>query len=55
MTMTTPRESGLLEEIERRSRGHSIVSVVAYPSSSQEMHVTLRMKADAPAAIERVA
>ena len=55
MTMTTSRESRLLEEIERRSRGHSIVSVVAYPTSSQETHVTLRMKADAPVAIERVA
>ena len=55
MTMTTPRESRLIEEIERRSQGHSIVSVVAYPTSSQETHVTLRMKADPPAAIERVA
>jgi predicted transcriptional regulator len=55
MTMTTSRESRLLDEIERRSRGHSIVSVVAYPSSAQEMHVTLRMKADSPVAIERVA
>jgi hypothetical protein len=55
MTMTTSRENRLLEEIERRSQGHSIVSVVAYPTSSQETHVTLRMKADAPVAIERVA
>jgi len=55
MTMTTLRETGLLGEIERRSRGHSIVSVVAYPTSSREMHVMLRMKADPPAAIERVA
>lgn len=55
MTMTTPCRGRLLEEIERRSRGHSIVSVVAYPTSSQEMQVTLRMKADAPPAIERVA
>ena len=55
MTMTTSRKTALLEEIERRSIGHSIVSVVAYPTSSQEMHVMLRMKADAPAAIEKVA
>jgi len=55
MTMTTSRKAGLLEEIERRSRGHSIVSVVAYPISSQEMQVMLRMRADAPVAIERVA
>jgi len=55
MTMTTACRGGLLEEIERRSRGHSIVSVVAYPTSPHEMQVTLRMKADAPSAIERVA
>jgi predicted transcriptional regulator len=55
MTMTTSRQTGLLEEIERRSLGHSIVSVVAYPTSAQEMHVMLRMKADPPVAVEKVA
>jgi acetoin utilization protein AcuB len=55
MTMTVSRKTDLLEEIERRSLGHSIVSAVAYPTSSQEMHVTLRMKADGPVAIEKVA
>ena len=55
MTMTVSRKTDLLEEIERRSLGHSIVSAVAYPTSSQEMHVMLRMKTDAPVAIEKVA
>jgi acetoin utilization protein AcuB len=55
MTMTVSRKADLLEEIERRSLGHSIVSAVAYPTSSQEMHVMLRMKTDAPVAIEKVA
>ena len=55
MTMTTSRKSGLLEEMERRSRGHSIVSVVAYPTSSQEMQVMMRMKVEPVAAIEKVA
>jgi len=55
MTMTVSRKTDLLEEIERRSLGHSIVSAVAYPTSSQEMHVMLRMKADGLVAIEKVA
>ncbi len=55
MTMTVSRKTDLLEEIERRSLGHSIVSAVAYPTSSQEMQVMLRMKADGPVAIEKVA
>ena len=55
MTMTVSRKTDLLEEIERRSLGHSIVSAVAYPTSSQEMHVMLRMKTDAQVAIEKVA
>ena len=55
MTMTTSRKTGLLEEIERRSRGYSIVSVVAYPTLTQEMQVMLRMKAEAPVVIEKVA
>ena len=55
MTMTVSRKTDLLEEIERRSLGHPIVSAVAYPTSSQEMHVMLRMKADGLVAIEKVA
>jgi len=55
MTMTTSRQAGLLGEIERRSAGHSIVSLVAYPTSAQEMQVMLRMKADPLLAIEKVA
>jgi CBS domain-containing protein len=48
MTMTAGRETDLLTEINRRSRGHSIQSIVAYPLSSQEWQVMLRMKADPP-------
>ena len=55
MTMTTSRKTGVLEEIERRSLGHSIVSVVAYPLSAHEMQVMLKMKADPPAVTEKVA
>jgi predicted transcriptional regulator len=45
MTMTAARESDLLTEISRRSRGHSIQSLVAYPMSSKEWQVMLKMKA----------
>jgi predicted transcriptional regulator len=46
MTMTAARETDLLEEIGRRSRGHSVQSVLAYPMSAKEWQVLLRMKAE---------
>lgn len=55
MSMTTSRKNRLLEEIERRSAGHTIVSMIAYPTSAQEMQVLLRMKAEPTVAIEKVA
>jgi predicted transcriptional regulator len=55
MTMTATRETDLLEEIGRRSRGHSIQSLLAYPMSAKEWQVLLRMKADAPLPTEKVA
>jgi predicted transcriptional regulator len=55
MTMTATREADLLEEIGRRSRGHSIQSLLAYPMSAKEWQVLLRMKAVAPLPAERVA
>jgi predicted transcriptional regulator len=44
MTMTTPREADLLAEVARRSRGHTVQSIVAYPSSPKEWQVMLKMK-----------
>jgi predicted transcriptional regulator len=55
MTMTATRETDLLEEIGRRSRGHSIQSLLAYPMSAKEWQVLLRMKADAPRPAEKCA
>jgi predicted transcriptional regulator len=58
MTLTTSRETNLLEEIARRSRGCSIQSMLAYPTSSKEWQVMLRMRSEAPAPavdLERVA
>jgi predicted transcriptional regulator len=55
MTMTTSRESDLLAEVTRRSRGHTVQSMVAYPASSKEWQVMLRMKADPPRVVEWVA
>lgn len=51
MTMTAGRESDLLAEISRRSRGHSIQSLIAYPMATQEWQIMLRMKPDAPLAV----
>jgi len=45
MTMTATRETDLLTEISRRSHGHSIQSLLAYPMSAQEWQLMLKMKA----------
>jgi predicted transcriptional regulator len=44
MTMTTPRGSDLLAEMGRRSGGHAIQSLLAYPTSDKEWQVMMRMK-----------
>lgn len=55
MTMTTSREADLLAEVARRSRGHSIQSLIAYPSSDKEWQVMLRLKSDPARVVDRVA
>jgi predicted transcriptional regulator len=58
MTLTTSRDTDILEELGRRSRGCSIQSLLAYPTSSKEWQVMIRMRSDAPApaaGLERVA
>jgi|SRR6185436_4044909 len=46
MTLTTSRDTDLLQEIGRRSRGCSIQSLLAYPTSSKEWQVMLRMRSE---------
>jgi len=57
ITMTASRQADLLTEVARRSRGHSIQSLLAYPATPQEWQVMVRMKAEAPVplTVERVA
>ena len=44
MTLTAPRNADLLEEIARRSNGHTIHTVLAYPTSTKEWEVTLKLR-----------
>ncbi len=53
LTLTASREADLLKEIARRSQGHSIHTVLAYPSSPKEWEVTLKLRAPTP--VEAVA
>ena len=46
MTLTTSRDTDLLQEIGRRSRGCSIQSLLAYPTSPKEWQVMLRMRSE---------
>lgn len=48
MTMTAARGEDLLTEISRRSRGHSIQSLVAYPMADLDWQILLRMKVESP-------
>jgi predicted transcriptional regulator len=46
MTLTTPRGSDLLAEISRRSEGHALQSLVAYPMPNRDWQVMLRMRGE---------
>lgn len=50
VNMSANRERDLLDEISRRSSGHALQSLIAYPKSSQEWQVMMRMKAAPPLA-----
>jgi len=51
MTLTTPRGSDLLAEISRRSEGHALQSLVAYPMPNRDWQVMLRMRGEPSIAV----